>query len=264
MSEKLKIFIFSDESGSWHDNNDIYVRSWIAIAEKEYEKIINRISEIADQIGSKELSWKSLAGNSKYFEYFNNISFRIFITVSVARDIKWETKYILTRDFEDSIARFNFGELEEGLKGYIKERIFKDVKNALFLNFYEKHHIANAKKGIEKVIKPTDYELIYRVDPPQIPRDGWTKLLNTISGKGINIEFPRSERTQGIQFADIVAGCFRSMLIKDDNFNKACKFFKLIKNRFIRGDSENPNPNLIFYQEINNEIKNNCTAIWGL
>lgn len=264
MEEKVKIFIFSDESGSWHDNNDIYVRSWIAISEKEYEKIINKVDEVSHLIQSKELSWKSIAGNNRYFEYFNDINFRIFITVSVAKDIKWDTKYSVTKNFNESIANFNFGELDNDLKGYIKERILRDIKNALFLNFYEKYHISNAKIGIEKVIKPTDYELIYRVDPPQTPRDGWVKLLNIINGKGINIEFPRSERSQGIQFADIIAGCFRSLLIKDDNFEKACDFFRLIKNRFIRGDSENPNPNLIFYKEINQNIKDSCKSIWEL
>lgn len=264
MDEKVKIFIFSDESGSWHDDNDIYVRSWVAISENEYQKMINKVDEVSGLIQSKELSWKSIAGNSKYFEYFNDINFRIFITVSVAKDIKWDTKYLLTKDFDENISSFNFGELDDNLRGYIKERIFRDIKNALFLNFYEKHHIQNAKRGIEKVIKPTDYELIYRVDPPQTPRDGWVKLLNIISGKGFNIEFPRSERSQGIQFADITAGCFRSLLIKDDNFDKACDFFKLIKNRFIRGDSEIPNPNLIFYKEINQDIKNSCKFIWKL
>lgn len=264
MDEKIKIFIFSDESGSWHDENEIYVRSWVAISENEYEKLVNKIDEVSGAIGSKELTWKSFAGNPKYFNQFENISFRIFITVSVAKDIKWGTKYILTRDFDKNIANFNFGELNDELRGYIKERVFRDIKNALFLNFYEKHHIENAKKGIEKVIKPTEYELVYRVDPPQISRDGWAKMLNSVSGKGVNIEFPKSERSQGIQFADVVAGCFRSLLVKDSNLDKACNFFKTIKNSFIRGDADNPNPNLIFYKEINDDIKKNCKDIWKL
>ena len=51
---------------------------------------------------------------------------------------------------------------------------------------------------------------------------------------------------------------------KDVNFNKACNFFKNFKGKLISKNKENPNPNLIFYSEINEELKNNCGAIWEL
>jgi hypothetical protein len=262
--DKIKFFIFSDESGSWHDEKDVYVRSWIVITEEESKKLLNKIDEIISFLGSNELSWKTLAGNSKYFSYFTDLSFRIFITVSSPKDIKWETKYYITKDFDSNIKNFNFGELEPELKIYVKDRILRDIKNALFLNFYEKHHIENAKKGIERVIKPTEYDLIYRVDPPQMSQDGWKKILYKIGGEGINIEFPKSSRTQGIQFADIVAGCFRSLFIKDENYDKACEFFNLIKSKLISKNKDNPNPNLIFWGEINSDLKKNCAEIWKL
>lgn len=68
---KIKFFIFSDESGSWHDKNDIYVRSWIVISEKEYQKLLIKVDELSSLIGSKELAWSSLSGNKKFFSEFN-------------------------------------------------------------------------------------------------------------------------------------------------------------------------------------------------
>ncbi|MFA6571744.1 MAG: hypothetical protein WCT77_10990, partial [Bacteroidota bacterium] len=121
MEEKVKIFIFSDESGSWHDNRNVYVRSWVAISEKNYQKLLNKIDEISSIIGSNELSWKILAGNKKYFSEFNELPFRIFITVSSPKDINWD-KYMITRNFDTNINSFDFGELNEDLQSYIKER----------------------------------------------------------------------------------------------------------------------------------------------
>ncbi len=263
MENRTKFFIFSDESGSWHDPADIYVRSWVVITSEEYNKLLAKVDEIASFIGSKELSWNTLAGNKNLFHSFDGISFRIFITVSCPKDISWGTKYRLTKNFETSILGFDFGELDEGLRAYIKDRIYKDIKNALFLNFYERYHIENAKKGIERVIKPTDYDLIYRIDPPQMPQEGWKNILQKVdNSSSINIEFPKSSRTQGIQFADVVAGCFRSLLLKGRKFEESKEFLKVIKDRIIQKNKENPNPNLIFFGEMNNDIKLNCADIW--
>ena len=77
-------------------------------------------------------------------------------------------------------------------------------------------------------------------------------------------KFPKSNRSAGIQFADMVAGCFRSMISKDENYNKACDFFKKFKDKMISKNRENPNPNLIFYNEISQDIKGNCGAVWNL
>ncbi|MEX0910097.1 MAG: DUF3800 domain-containing protein [Candidatus Paceibacterota bacterium] len=264
MSEKTKFFIFSDESGSWHDPSDIYVRAWIVITEEEYDgKLVGKVDEVADFIGASELKWSVLSGNEKHFDAFDNVSFRIFITVSCPGDIAWDSKYRLTRNFSRSIESFDFGEIDEGVVSYLKERIYRDLKNALFLHFYERHHIANAKQGIERVIKPTDYELIYRIDPPQMSHEGWRSLLSEIDASVMNIEFPKSNRSQGIQFADVIAGCVRSHLLQDKKRDVSKVFLGKIKNCLIPKNRENPNPNLIFFNEINEDIKTNCATIWS-
>ena len=265
--EKIKIFIFSDESGSWLDEKDIYVRSWIVISEKTYEeKLLPKVDEIASFMNdAKELKWSGFANSEQFFSEFNNIEYRIFLTVSSPQDINWENKYNVTKKFKESVESFNFGGIDGDLVKYLKDRIYRDIKNALFLNYYEKFHIENAKNGIERVIKRDEYDLIYRIDPPQFPHDGWKNILYDINkGEKINLEFPKSIRTQGIQFADLIAGAVRSFLIEDKKQDKAEKFLKEIKTKFISKNRDNPNPNLIMYSEINDKLVNRSSKIWKI
>jgi hypothetical protein len=188
----------------------------------------------------------------------------VFITVSSPKDIHWESKYNLTKNFKASVENLDFGDLNEGITEYIKTRIFSEIKHSLFLHLYESFHIKNARQGIERVIKPSEYRLIYRVDPPQMSRKAWKDMLLSVSGPDIDLEFPKSQRAQGIQFADILAGCVRSLLVHDHNFEKACSFFPNIRDCMIPKSKENPNPNLIFFSEINEELRGRAAAIWSV
>ena len=263
--KKPKFFIFSDESGSWHDSNDIYVRAWVVIGEGTYEqKLLPKVDEIASFMDANELKWSGFSNSEKYFNEFNDVSFRIFITISCPDDIDWERKYNVTRKFETSVEAFNFGEIDEGLVAHLKDRMYRDIKNALFLHYYEKLHIENAKNGIESVILPEEYDLIYRIDPPQMSQKGWSEILCKISGDTkVNLEFPKSDRTQGIQFADLIAGAVRSFVIEDTQSDKAAQFLKMIKSKTIYHDG-NPNPNLIMFGEIGDSIKDRIQAYWRL
>ena len=96
--QKRKFFIFSDESGSWHDKDDVYVRAWVVISEEEYNKrLLLKVDEVNAFRDSKELKWNGFSSENKYFDYFNDISFRIFITISCPADIDWENKYNVTK-----------------------------------------------------------------------------------------------------------------------------------------------------------------------
>ena len=264
-TKKYKFFIFSDESGSWHDPNDIYVRAWIVVGEDTYEKkLFPKIDEIASFMDANELKWSGFSNLDKYFNEFDDISFRVFVTISSPSDINWEKKYNVTKKFETSVQTFSFGEIDKDLVKYLKERMYRDIKNALFLHYYEKLHIENAKNGIESVIRPEEYDLIYRIDPPQMSHKGWYDILCKISGTTkVNLEFPKSERTQGIQFADLIAGAFRSYIIEDEQINKAKIFLSNLKSKTIYQDG-NPNPNLIMFEEINDKIKNRIKSYWEL
>jgi hypothetical protein len=262
-----KFFIFSDESGTWHDKNDIYVRSWVVVPEESYDFLINKIKEISGFIGCRELKWKTIAGNKQYFEEFDNIIFKVFVTVSSPNDINWDKKYKITKNFKENIEKFDFGDLEKKLIFILKKKIYDDIKNVLFLNFYEKFHIKNATERIESIIKPKDYELVYRIDPPQMSIDKWSDILFGISGK--RPEFPKSDKDGGIQFADLIAGCFKSLFVKDEHYSIAKEFFLKIKNKMIINDFKDNckeifNPNIIFYQEVNERLRKNIKNIWNL
>lgn len=264
-TKKYKFFIFSDESGSWHDFDDIYIRAWVVVSEDTYEqKLLPKVDEIASFMNANELKWSSFSNLKKYFSEFNEISFRVFITISSPADINWEEKYNVTKKFETSVQAFNFGEIDKELVEYLKDRMYRDIKNALFLHYYEKLHIENAKNGIESVIRPEEYDLIYRIDPPQMSLKGWTDILCKISGTTkVNLEFPKSEHAQGIQFADLIAGAFKSYIIEDKQKDNAEFFLKNIKSKTIYQEG-NPNPNLIMFEEINDKIKNRVKTYWEL
>ncbi len=265
MEQKPKFFIFSDESGSWHDKDDVYVRAWIVITEEEYnQKLVNKIEEINSFRDSKELKWNGFSSENKYFNAFDGISFRFFVTISSPSDVDWENKYNVTKKFNDSIKDFDFGGIDIDLKKILQDRIYREIKNGLFLHYYEKHHIENAKNGIERVIMADEYELIYRIDPPQLPQQGWKDVLYKINGDtNIVIEFPKSVKTQGIQLADLVSGAVRSYLIENKQLLKAEEFLKIINKKMISPDwdTPNPNPNLIFFNEINDNIKKRAKRI---
>lgn len=264
--KKIKFFIFSDESGSWHECNEenIYLRAWVVIAEDNYLKLKNKIQEIVGFLDCRELRWKTLSGpnGAKYATEFNHIDFRIFITISVPRDINWAGKYRAIKNFDKGINNFDFGGIDINLKDTLRKKIFDDIKYVIFLNYYEKVHINNARKRIEQVIAPKEYELIYRIDPPQSTKKDWGNILASITDK--KLEFPKSERDEGIQFADVVAGSFRSLIKKDDRYNIAKIFFKNNKNKFLSKSKEIPNPNLIFWPEVNNGLKKSIGEIWKI
>ena len=257
-----KIFVFSDESGSWHDPEDVYVRAWVAVSEASRANLVDAIDFARSDIGCSEIKWRTLAGNSRHFDLMDKFEFRVFLTVSSPGDIRWERKYRLTRNFATQIESVEFGELDDGLVTALKKKMFDDIKNVLFLHFYERTHIANAKSGIERVIRAPAHRLIYRVDPPQMSKEGWKSILEEIS-PGIHVEFPRSEKDEGIQFAGIVAGCVRSFLVRDHHYSdETTQFVRKIRPKLIARDKANPNPNLIFFGEISDSLKRRAGEIW--
>lgn len=260
--EKNKYFVFSDESGSWHDSADVYVRAWVISHESSHDKLVEAINFITTDLNANELKWKTIANNNKYWNFLEKFDFRIFLTISCPGDIKWEHKYRITRNFGTQVNSFDFGEISADLVSVLKKKMFDDIRNVLFLNFYEKTHIENAKNGIERILPKRENLLIYRVDPPQMSKDGWKNILQTIS-PGVEIEFPQSQKSEGIQFADIIAGSIRSFLISDGNSDKASQFISKFKSKLIPRDERNPNPNLIFFQEINDTIKIKTGQIWN-
>lgn len=94
-------------------------------------------------------------------------------------------------------------------------------------------------------------------------KEGWSEISKSIS-PDVKLEFPKSHTDEGIQFADIVAGSIRSFLIKDKKSDQAEKFISKFKDKIIKKNKKNPNPNLIFFSEINDNIKSSSSSIWSI
>jgi len=258
---KNKYFVFSDESGSWHDPGDVYVRAWVVVPESAHDNLVNALNFISTDLDANELRWKTVANNTRYWGFLDEFDFRVFVTISCPADIRWENKYRVTRNFGLQVESFDFGEINSELVRALKKKIFDDIRNVLFLNFYERTHIENAKRAIEGILPKRENLLIYRVDPPQMSRDGWRAILEAIS-PGVEIEFPNSQKSEGIQFADIIAGCIRSFLISDTHSVQASQFIPKFRSKLVPKDSSNPNPNLIFFKEINDALKLKSSQVW--
>lgn len=259
--EIKKYFVFSDESGSWHDPRNIYVRAWVVIHESGHIKLVEEFSRISSELKCSELKWKTIASNPRYFDFIDKFDCRIFLTVSSPADIDWGSKYRITRDFPTQVKNFDFGDIGDELTSILEKKMYDDIKNVLFLKFYEKTHIENAKKGIDRVLPKKENLLIYRIDPPQMSKDGWKEILQTIS-PDTQIEFPKSHTDVGIQLADIIAGCIRSFLESDSTVEQAKIFIPRFRSKLISKDRDNPNPNLIFFQDINDKLKTRSAEIW--
>jgi hypothetical protein len=189
--ELKKFYVFSDESGSWHEDHErsIYLRSWIVITKEEYKKLKQIINEISSDIDCDELKWKSLSGpqGMSHINAFSELNFRIFITISSPADINWEEKYNITSNYQREISQLGFGNLDEDIVEELQNKILKDIKYTLFLNFYERTHIENVVKRIEDSINLDEYNLEYKIDPSQSNNSDWRGVLTSITDK--NLEF---------------------------------------------------------------------------
>ncbi len=266
-NEKENIYILSDESGSWHEKEGVYLRSWVAIFEKDYQDLKNIISKLNKGLEFKELKWSKVVKNKDASECLkDSFDFRVFITLSSPKEIKWDKKYKITKHFNEITDKLNFGDLSESVIISIKKKIYDDICNILFLNLYELFHIENSYKRIKEYIKGDDYNLIYKIDNPQFLDNSYKELIRDIvNPKEIKI-IKKSEKEEGVQFADVIAGCIRSIILEDENHEIAKQFYQeIIKNKFIQNkETSFINPNFIFHNEMNQKTERQIKKLWKL
>ena len=248
-------YIYSDESGAWQNREDVYVRSWICIDEPNNQKLIKLIDGIKEVSGAHEVKWKTVAPLDLSKE-ITDIDCKVFITATEIKSIKDE-KYLLTRSFPEKIKGFEFGGLKEDIVSKIKSKIYLDIKYVLFLHIYESLHLKSAQKIFNIKFEGKTFD--YIIDPPQMLNEDWSKICEDLTG--YSPVFPDSERVQGVQFADIVAGAWRSFLIQDKKLKHAekfiCEYLMPKKMLYVQGC---PNPNLIIYDEASKEIQERSTV----
>lgn len=242
--------VFSDESGYWK-KGDYYIRSWIRVTPEQYEDLRKEVIFSKHETGVKELKWQRYIKNSEKFKNIFSIDSNVFITISIPKHFqdKADNTYKVIKTLKG---------LEDGQfsgKGkvidIIRSKIISSAKHTLFMNIFEKQHIANSKNALVKKVDPNEYK--YIVDTPQAINKDWEDLANECGIVNIDIK-KRSEEVPGIELADIVAGCIHECLCSNSEANEIYK--NHIQNKMLDMSSKDyPNPNLIFYQDFSPEEK---------
>jgi hypothetical protein len=208
------------------------------------------------ETGIKELKWKSFKKNLKSAEEMiisiQNIGFSVFITLSIPGHFKNRldnNKYIILRTLEGIKPEQSTG--GEQFTEAIKNKIINSAQHSIFYNFFEKQHIANAKKAFVADIRSESFKFI--VDSLQCLDKDWAKIANECGITNVAVE-KKSETAAGIELADIVAGCIHGYLRGEDEAKNCYQVH--IKGKMIDMHSTTlPNPNLIFFPDFSEDEK---------
>ncbi|MEA3329488.1 MAG: DUF3800 domain-containing protein [Nanoarchaeota archaeon] len=248
-------YVFSDETGHWN-NEDFYIRSWVLLSEIEYIKLENRI-KLFKKINDKdsELKYKP----SRDYSLFCELDFEVYFTLTFSNDFRERNFELITNVETQENPSFEINNKN------IKTKIINTLKNSIFLNIYEYHHISNALKYFRE--DHINKNIIFMVDSPQCQNPDWRKMFDELSENLFKLKIINdSKKEVGVQFADILAGSLKKILSKLDgvSFNN---FEKKIISNFNLSNGTNKafmnNPQIIMwgskYQEFVNkleEIKN--------
>lgn len=241
------IKIFSDESGSWKNIKNYYVRAWIKIDKDNYDNLIKEVLFSKDKLKkTTEVKWNDVKKNyDEYKNIFGIPLFKVFITIS-APVVFFERHYKVVDYLSSDEVENHLGTHDTNIILSLKETLVNSAQNSLFLHHFERHHIRTAKMAL-LVDTNSNEEYEFFIDSPQFFKNQWKKVAEEEGIKNITI-IEKSEDHLGIQIADVVAGCFQDLLW---NNSKAKKIFaKSIKNKMCdMYCHEYPNPNIVFYEE---------------
>jgi len=242
----MKYLIFSDESGSWHEEG-YYIRSWIRITPTQYPQLQKEIIFAKYKNGGiKELKWDKFKKNSERFKTIFDVDFKIFVTITKTDHFKPQNYNIIK-----AIEEFPTSTGGPKLTGKIKNKIINSVKNELFLNYFEKTHIENSKDALLLDEKPEEYK--YSIDTPQYLNREWEEIAKECGINNVEI-IKKSEKCPGIELADIVCGCISGKI--QNNKKAETIYTEFIKPKMLdMYTSKIPNPNLIFYNDFSEEEK---------
>jgi len=224
-------FIFSDESGYWHNTKKdaLYVRSWVKILADKYYKLegIWKTQKLPYPTD------KSLLKNQKGISeiIFNNSEIILFFTITKLNEFyrrKWKIR--------DQVS-LALSQLESLLKRKYEKKIPPKLKNALnqvlFLNVYEAFHIDNAVKYL--CDKNAKYNFI--IHKPQFAENDYLEVFyEVIKEYGDNIKCAISKGEElGIKVADSLAKILRESVEEEDT--KKAEFLKeMILNKSPVGE----------------------------
>lgn len=250
--------VFSDESGTWNHPNDdeYYIRSWILIDSEKIIELEDKMKNIRAGLDCEELRWKHIVGaysssrpleqgRQGAIEEVLSLVSGIYITISVPALIKRYIHRMNTYKVINSLDHENFtgGDIETNL---CKEKILSTVENSLFILYYEKRHTHNARDVFSR------YNITsWIIDEPQSTKKIWKEAINI---DGVSIE--KSHKSDGLQIADIVAGCYRALLKGDteQEYNIAKDFYTSCIKYKTTYSASSPCPNIVYYDMSDSEV----------
>lgn len=252
------IKIFSDESGSWKNKENYYIRAWIKIDKDNYNNLIKEVLFSKHKLKkTTEVKWIDVKKNyDEYKNIFGIPLFKVFITIS-APVVFFERRYKVVDYLSSDKAENHLGIHDTNIISSLKETLVNSAQNSLFLHHFERHHIRTAKMAL--VDTNNNEECEYFIDSPQFFKNQWKKVAEEEGIKNITI-IEKSENYPGIQIADVVAGCFQDLLRNDSKAENI--FAESIKDKMCdMYCRECPNPNIIFHGDETKDLLNRIKQI---
>ncbi len=241
-------YIFSDESGHW-THEGFYIRSWVSLSEENYLKLKGKMSLFKGMNSiNRELKF------NEYHDYtiFSDLDFKVYFTITINQDFKERSFNIITHlnGQNDDLFTMN--------RRNVKNRIIASIKNTLFLNIFEYHHLENAINYFKGIY--SNNKLNFIIDTPQYHKKHWTEIFKELRPNcNFNIKIvSRSENFEGIQFADILSGNLNKILKSIDTFTSPNKFENKIISNFSQEngatDAFKNNPQIVMWQASHQEF----------
>ncbi len=230
----MKYCIFSDESGSWADSReDYYIRSWVRYEQGAYFEIERNNQLLAKlfELNLNELKWNSYDRFlSNCPEVLDNLFLyppKIFIEFTLMGEFRTRP-FDVREHIKSSLRRIKKESAEE--KKYLKNlpsKVINAVNGILFLNIYERFNIENALEGLVD----NDEQYYCFIDSPQfIKHDYRTLFSKCVESMGLSKNILKknisdSRDCLGIQTADLIAGCFNTLLESNLSNRSALDFY---------------------------------------
>lgn len=248
----MEFLIFSDESGCWNAGK-YYIRAWVKISPVQYCLLRKEVIFAKHETGIKELKWGHVSRSyNKYKDIFSP-AFNVFITISIPGHYQkrlLEDKYKIIKTLKDIGAYQSTG--GERLTQIVKNKIICSAQHTLFLNYFEKQHMQNAKGALVEACIDNDYNFV--IDTPQCLDRDWRDIAHECGINNVDI-IKDSDKNPGIELADIICGCVHNYL--KHNVTAAEVYKKSIKSKMSDMTSTSfPNPNLVFYNDFSETEKN--------
>ena len=195
--------------------------------------------------GTQNIKWELKFHENHDYTIFSDLDFQVYFTVTLNQDFKDRNFNIITHLNEQNTELFNINNID------VKDRIISSIKNTLFLNIFEYHHLKNALNFFNSLHPEDNFNFI--IDTPQYQNKHWTKIFRSLRpDDSFNLQIvSKSENFEGIQLADILAGNLNKIISNEEiTRNSLNSFEKKIVSNFDFGNPHEPfknNPQIVMW-----------------